>query len=301
LQQSVRSGGEDTGFARLRVIALDHANATQRFGQTASDLGVNFGALAEDGPNHLKGTLQNQPEDKQNNERDQRHLDAEKDEKDEREDRRKHSADEIDHARPDKVPHTFHIGHDARDQSPGPVLVVERNRKPPDVGLHLHPKLGDEPLTFLGQKLGKSVRSDALKNCSQHDNTDDDRQQSEMVFLDEAGDELRLDRMLAHHVVDQVLRRGRQNKPAGPVDDHQQETAAKQYTPRLDQLPDLGQHLLQLRFGTRRTKGGRYSTAGTSGRTVGGLHTAAVFGWTERRHRKEDMDLPVSAKATLFR
>jgi len=55
--------------------------------------------------------------------------------------------------------------------------------------LQIVPLLIIQPLTFLGQKLGKSIRSDALKNRGQHHNTDDDWQQSDMVLVDESGDE----------------------------------------------------------------------------------------------------------------
>ena len=45
------------------VIALDDADAAERFGEAAGDFGVDLGALAEDGADGLEGRLQDEAED----------------------------------------------------------------------------------------------------------------------------------------------------------------------------------------------------------------------------------------------
>ncbi len=47
-------------LAGFGVIALDDADAAERFGETAGDFGVDLGALAEDGADGLEGALQTQ-------------------------------------------------------------------------------------------------------------------------------------------------------------------------------------------------------------------------------------------------
>ena len=66
LEQAVDAGGKDVGLALFGVIALDDADAAERFGEAAGDLGVDLGALAEDGANGLEGLLQDEAEDEQN-------------------------------------------------------------------------------------------------------------------------------------------------------------------------------------------------------------------------------------------
>ena len=44
-------------FAVFGVVALDDADAAERFGEAAGDFGVDLGALAEDGADGLEGAL----------------------------------------------------------------------------------------------------------------------------------------------------------------------------------------------------------------------------------------------------
>ena len=46
------------------VVALDDADAAEGFGEAAGDLGVDLGALAEDGADGLEGLLQDEAEDR---------------------------------------------------------------------------------------------------------------------------------------------------------------------------------------------------------------------------------------------
>ena len=88
LEQALDAAGEDVGLALFGVVALDDADAAERFGEAAGDFGVDLGALAEDGADGLEGPLQDEAEDEQDDEGDQRHLDAELDEVGEGEDAR---------------------------------------------------------------------------------------------------------------------------------------------------------------------------------------------------------------------
>ncbi len=52
----------------------------------------------------------------------------------------------IDQAGADQVAHPFHVGHDARHQHARAGGVIEADREPPDMLLHLHAQVGDHPL-----------------------------------------------------------------------------------------------------------------------------------------------------------
>ena len=60
VEQALDAAGEDARFALLGVVALDDADAAERFGEAAGDFGVDFAALAEDGADGLEGALQNE-------------------------------------------------------------------------------------------------------------------------------------------------------------------------------------------------------------------------------------------------
>ena len=63
VEQPLHAAGKDAGLALLGVIALDHANAAQRFGEPPGDLGVDLAAVAKDRPDRLERVLQNEDED----------------------------------------------------------------------------------------------------------------------------------------------------------------------------------------------------------------------------------------------
>ena len=68
LEQAVDAGGEDAGLAGFGVVALDDADAAERFGEAAGDFGVDLAALAEDGADGLEGLLQNEAEEQKDDE-----------------------------------------------------------------------------------------------------------------------------------------------------------------------------------------------------------------------------------------
>ena len=57
-EQAAYAGCEDRFFPLFSVISLDDAHTAQRFGEAASDLGVDFSALAEDWANRTEGFIQ---------------------------------------------------------------------------------------------------------------------------------------------------------------------------------------------------------------------------------------------------
>ena len=66
-----------------------------------------------------------------------------------RDERREHAADKVHQSGADQVAHAFHVGHDARHQVARAIGVVEADREPSDVRLHLAAQLGDQALRGL--------------------------------------------------------------------------------------------------------------------------------------------------------
>ena len=157
-QQALNAAGEHLRFAIFRVIALHHANAAQRFGQPAGDIGIDAGALAKDGANGFERSHQDRAKRPQARRRRaasspalMRATEREGD------DRCEQSANKIHHAGANQVADAFNIAHDARDQRAGAVSIVKRDRQAADVLLHLDAKIGDEALRGNGEKLRQPI------------------------------------------------------------------------------------------------------------------------------------------------
>src|SRR6202041_215514 len=58
IEQAANAGGEDCLLALFGMIALDHADATQRFRKPASDLGIDLAALTENRPDRGERFIQ---------------------------------------------------------------------------------------------------------------------------------------------------------------------------------------------------------------------------------------------------
>ena len=207
LKKSVGAGGEDFGLTGLGMVALDDADAAKGLGETAGDLGVDFGSFAEDGSDGLEGTLEDEAEDDQDDEGDEGHLDAEFDEIDEGEEGGEDAAKEVDDAGADEVTDTFDVGHNAGDEGAGAVLVVEGYGQAADVGLDLHAELGYETLAGFREKLSEGERGYALKDRRKDDDADDFGQQKELMFC--------------HHVIDEVFSGSWQNQTTCTIYNHQ--------------------------------------------------------------------------------
>ncbi len=177
------------------MIALDHANAAERFGQASGHLSIDLRAFAEDGPDGLERLLQDDGEDQKDDEGEQRHLRTDVQQPGKREDSGQNAADKVDDAGADEVAHALDVAHDARDEGTGAVLVVERNRKATDMLLHLHAQIGDEPLARFGEQLRERIRGNPLQQGCPQDAADDLRQQGDLV--------------LPHHLVNEWLKERR--------------------------------------------------------------------------------------------
>ncbi len=163
VEQALNASGEDAGLAVFGVVALDDADAAERFGKTAGNLGVDLGAFAEDGTDGLEGSLQDEAEDEQDAEGEQRHAAADADEDAEGDDGGKDAADELKQAGTDEVANAFDVGHDAGDEGAGAVFIVEGDGQAADVLLDLGAQLGDETLAGGGEQLRERVGGDALE------------------------------------------------------------------------------------------------------------------------------------------
>ena len=129
LEKAIDAAGKDFGLAVFGVVALDDANAAERFGEAAGDFGVDLGALAEDGADDLEGALQNERKGGHDDEGQQRHADRHVHEVGEGEDGGEDAADEVDDAGADEVADAFDVVHDAGDERAGAVLVIEGRRR----------------------------------------------------------------------------------------------------------------------------------------------------------------------------
>src|SRR5438874_4200483 len=191
------------------MVALHDANATERFGEAAGDLGVDLGALAEDGADGFEGLLQNEAEDDEDAEGEQRHAAADADENAEGDDGGENSANEFKQAGADEVADAFNVGHDAGDESAGAVFIVEGYGQAADVALDLGAELRYEALAGGGEQLGEGVGGDALNEGRGGNGSDDVRQKMKFVPV--------------HHVVNEVTRGDRQGEAADAVDDDEKE------------------------------------------------------------------------------
>ena len=241
VQQALHAAGEHASFPGFGMIALDHADAGEGFGETAGDIGVDLAALAEDGADAAEGfgEAERANDDEEQREAGQQRADAEQD--DEREQRRQDAADEFHQAGADQVAHAFHVVHDAGDQGAGLVGIVVGHRQPADVLLHLAPQLGDQSLALLGKQLREGERGDALNDGGGENRADDPFQQVDLVLVD--------------HVIDQKLGGAGQDQAAQPADDHQQEAEREFAAARADEFLEERQRAAQVTAGLLRLGG----------------------------------------------
>ena len=155
IEQTLNPGGEDRRLAPLRVVALDHAHAAQRFGQPPRNLGVQFAARAEDGADGAERAPQKHNEHAQDHEGHAGERRADAQQNHQRDQSGHDAADKLDQARAHQVAHTLHIGHDARDQYARLVGVVIGDRQAAHVRLHFAPQFRDHALRRLGEELGE--------------------------------------------------------------------------------------------------------------------------------------------------
>ncbi len=162
VQQALHAAGEDARLAALGVVALHHPYAAQRLGKSPGDLGIDLAALAEDRPHDAQRLLQQRGEENDDGEDDERDHGADLHQHHERDQRGDDTADKVHQAGADQVAHALDVGHDARHQYAGAVRVVEADRQPADVLLHLLAQFGDHALRRLGEQLRQRERGGSL-------------------------------------------------------------------------------------------------------------------------------------------
>ena len=75
-----------------------------------------------------------------------------------------------------QVAHALHIGHDARHQRAGAVLIVVGDREQAHVPLHLAAHLGNQPLAGFREQLRERERSDGLHHHGRENQRNDAEQ-----------------------------------------------------------------------------------------------------------------------------
>ncbi len=198
VEQPLYTAREHAFFTLLRVVTLHHADSAERFGQAPCDFRVDLRPRAENRPNRRKCFINSEPEDQQDAERDRGHGHARVNQVHQRDHRGHDSADKLNKARANKISYAFHVAHDSRDQRASLVGVVEGDRKPADVRLHLASQVRNHFLRGLRKQLRQRKRRQSLDNRRGEDAQHDWRQQ--------------LDLPLADDVVHQILRGSRQHQ-----------------------------------------------------------------------------------------
>src|ERR1019366_8888633 len=234
LQQAFDARAEYLVLALLGMIALDDPYSPQRLRQTASDFGVDLGALPENRADGTKRLAQAESKYSEKAEGNGGHDRADANQNGEGNDGGEQAASEVHQTGANEVTHALDVAHDARNQDAGLVGVVIRNGQSPDVLLHATAQLGDQLLRRLRQCLGKRKRREALDERCRQNHSHQRIKQFEMPLADD--------------VVHQVLGGSRKHEPGDAVDDHQSQTQREQGAARPNQLPDFGQHLEDLSF-----------------------------------------------------
>ena len=134
----------------------------------------------------------------------------------------------------DQVAHAFHVGHDARHQRAGAVLIIVGHGEQAHVLLHLPAHFGNQPLAGFREQLGEGERRDGLHHHGRKNQRND------------AGQPLRMRVHRRKHRVKQRLAGVGQNQSGHAVDGHQTQSENEQPFPRRHQRPHLRPQLLQV-------------------------------------------------------
>ncbi len=149
----MRAVGEHDLFALLGGVALDDADAAERFGEASGDFGVDLAALAEERPQGLEGVGHAAAEEAQHDHRDDREAPVEIEQHAEADDGREQPANELHEAGADEVAQAFGVVHDARHQHAGLRRVEVAHRQAHDLGLNAAAHVGDGALGGDAQQL----------------------------------------------------------------------------------------------------------------------------------------------------
>src|SRR5579863_3560070 len=145
----MHSACENFLFAIFRVVALDHADTSERLREPARDLSIDLAAFAKDGTNRAKGFVEGYGKKQQESEGDASHDRADAEQHNQRDAGGYQTADQIHQSSANQVANAFDIAHDARDQYATLGRIMERNRQPANMRLYFLAKVGDQPLCSL--------------------------------------------------------------------------------------------------------------------------------------------------------
>ena len=208
-EKPVRTFGEDQLFALLGGVRLDDADAAERFGEAAGDLGVDLPALAEQRPQPIEGRRHPAAEQAEDDDGHERQLPVQVQQDAERQQGSDDRSGELHEPGADEVPDAFRVGHDARNQDAALRRVEVPNRQAHHVRLDVLAHLGDGALRRHAEHLGVGERRERVDRGREAGGKRQLRQQIPVAFAD--------------HVVHQVFRRRRQHEAGQPVDQHQHE------------------------------------------------------------------------------
>ena len=153
IQQAANAGGEDCLLALFGVIALDHADATQRFREPTGDFGIDLAALTENRPDGRERFIQCNAETHKRAYSDQGHLRTGAKQQNQRNSGGDQASGKIHQACTQKIAHAFHVAHDSGYETASLIRVIKGHRQARNVRLNLLAQLGDQPLRRLRQRL----------------------------------------------------------------------------------------------------------------------------------------------------
>ena len=208
-EQAIGPLREDQFLALLGRVALDDADAAERFGEPAAHLGLNLPTLAEQRTQQLERVGHPAAEHRQHHGGDERQTPVEVQQHAEGDEGGHEATDQRHQAGADEVPDALRIGHDARQQDAGLGRVEVAHGQAHDLRVHPDAHVGDRPLCRHAQQLRQRKARQRLHHgrgpCRQRDG----KQQ--------------VGPALAEHVVDHKLGERRQHHAREPRDQHQHE------------------------------------------------------------------------------
>ena len=221
----MRALREDQLFALLGGVRLDDADAAERFGEAAGDLGVDLAALAEERTQAVERHRHPAAERAEDHDRYAREAPVQIEEDAERDDGGDDRSGELHEAGADEVPDPFRVRHDARDQDAGLRRVEIADRQAHHVRLDVLPHFGDGALRGDAKDLGVAERGRRLDECGGADGERDVRQE--------------LPPVLCHHFVHQPFGGPGRHQAGQAVDEHQRQPQREPLAVLPNQRPRL--------------------------------------------------------------
>ena len=204
-KKAVDTLGKGGLFARFGVVALDNADAAERFLETACNLALDLAAFLEQRPHAIEAKEHGGSDGDDDYEGEHGEQSAGCEKNGEGEDGGKQTAAEIDEAGADEVAKTFDVEHDAVYEFAGLVPVEIGDGETADVDLNSAAHFGDEALGGLGENLGDGEGTGGLNEGGRNDSGDERRQHFVAAFTDD--------------VIDEELGGSREDKAGATADD----------------------------------------------------------------------------------